>query len=72
MTMHDRNVGLQSLMLAGCQVTTIQSLIFELLRDSKHKDFKTILKDVVMNDPVNDRNEKQTLDMFYSAPAEPK
>ena len=54
MTQHDRNTGFHSLMQAGCKVTTVQSLVFELMGDAHHPKFKTILKEVVMQDPVDE------------------
>ena len=67
MTIHDRNVGLQSLMMSGCQVTTLQALIFELLRDAEHEYFKPLLKQVVMDNYKDADGKTPTLDLFYTA-----
>lgn len=39
---HDRAVALNRLKEAGAVLTTAESLLFDLLRDSTHLDFKTI------------------------------
>ena len=39
---HDRAVALNRLKEAGVVLTTAESLLFDLLRDSTHPDFKTI------------------------------
>jgi hypothetical protein len=39
---HDRAVALNRLKEAGAVLTTAESLLFDLLRDSTHPDFKTI------------------------------
>ena len=44
----DRNIGIQMLRDAGCQLTTFQSLVFDLIKTSEHplfRDFLRILKD---------------------------
>ncbi len=44
MNYHDRVIGIEALRDVGVTITTFQSLIFELMRDSKHEKFKDILK----------------------------
>lgn len=39
---HDRTVAMKRLESAGCIMTTSESVIFDLLRDSKHPQFKAI------------------------------
>mmetsp|Transcript_5883 Transcript_5883/g.4193 ORF Transcript_5883/g.4193 Transcript_5883/m.4193 type:complete len:186 (+) Transcript_5883:45-602(+) len=43
MNHHDRLVGIQALIQIGANITTVQSLVFELLRSSKHPKFKSML-----------------------------
>ena len=64
MNHHDRNVGLQSMMLAGAQITTFQSLVFELLRDFYHPSFKQLMN-VIRDMPKNSAGEIEHLDFQY-------
>ena len=36
MNYHDRNVGIESMKMAGAQITTFQSLVFEIMRDFRN------------------------------------
>ena len=43
MQVQDRNVGIQSLREAGCQLTTFQSVVFDLIKGVDHPKFKSFL-----------------------------
>ena len=61
---YDRNCAIHHLMNAGVQVTTFQSLVFELMRDAKHPNFKQILK-IVMDNPKDADGKDIFIDLMY-------
>ncbi len=46
MAYHDRNVGIESMRDAGAQITTFQSLVFELSRNPEIPEHKELLKQI--------------------------
>ena len=53
MGLHDRNIGIKSMENAGAQLISFQAVLFELMRDFNHPQFRSlmpILKDVPPND----------------------
>lgn len=53
---HERAVALSKLISYGANVTTVESLVFELMRDGTHPKFKSMLKIIkdIPEDPVAD------------------
>ena len=53
---HERAVALSKLISFGANVTTVESLIFELMREGTHPKFKQMLKIIkdIPEDPVAD------------------
>ena len=49
----ERSTAIVRMTQAGAQMTTLESLMFEMMRHSKHPSFKTILDDVVKDLPEN-------------------
>ncbi|KAK2580387.1 hypothetical protein KPH14_006142 [Odynerus spinipes] len=43
-TQEDRLLALERMKLIGCHISTSETVIFKLLKDSKHKEFKNIQK----------------------------
>ena len=64
MNYHDRNVGLQSMILAGAQVLTFQTLAFELMRDFNNPNFKAVMN-IVKDMPKNEEGKIEHLDLNY-------
>ena len=62
MNHHDRNVGIESMRQAGAQVTTFQSLVFEILKDANNPLFKPILT-IVKDMPKDSEGNIQHLDI---------
>ena len=48
---HKRDTALQRMLQAGIHFITLESCAFEIMRTCIHKDFKTILKEVVKDTP---------------------
>ena len=49
MNHYDRNVAIESLRDSGVSLITFQSLVFELMKDSQHPNFKAMLNVVKQN-----------------------
>ena len=62
MNHHDRNIGIEAMRQAGAQVTTFQSLVFEILRDANDPLFKPMLG-VVKDMPKDSEGNVQHLDI---------
>ena len=59
MNHHDRNTGIESMKLNGAQVTTFQSLAFEMMRDYTHPLFKSVFP------LIKDMPAEGHIDIFY-------
>ena len=68
MNLHDRNVGIKSMENAGANLISFQTVLFELMRNFNHPQFKSlmpILKDVP---PAGDNGKPEYLDLYDFGP----
>jgi hypothetical protein len=61
MNHHDRNIAIEALRDAGVQLTTFQTVMFELMRTVEHPKFKEVLG-IIKGNP------KDQLDLHYYNP----
>ena len=67
MNWHDRNVGIESMKMAGAQITTFQSLVFEIMRDFRNPQFRSVMQ-VVKDMPKDEQGQINHIDLFKFDP----